>query len=256
MDTPTAQVTDLGTAFGVHLGENGASHVSVFDGEIEVEEPVSGFSKRLVEGEEVVVTPERKVEIVSFDATPYEKVWPVSTGIKSSTGSFELAPPWPRRLPLLASDDHAFVAPDGYRTKFDEPLKVNISRAGSVTIPDELSPVEIPAGTPLRSYILHYRPEELAPRRFPKRLKGAITFDQPIAGLIVLQKEFKASAGRFSKRRIGEMHPRRELELSGDAQGDRIELSADMRTLSVDLAGSRRAFDVIRVVVDASAPSS
>lgn len=255
VDTPTAQVTDLGTAFGIHLGDDGASHVSVFDGEVEVEEPHSGITKMLTEGEEVVVTSNQKLESVSLDLTPYEKMWPVSTGIKGSTGSFELAPPWPRRMPLLTSDEHVFVAPDGYRKSLEEPLKVNVSKPGAVAVPDDLSPKQIPAGTPLRSYILHYRPEIEAPRRFPIRLTGSITFDQPIAGVIVLNPEFAESAGRFSKRKTGEMHPRRELELVDDSKGDRVELSADMRTLTVDLAGSRKAFDVIRVVVDASAPS-
>lgn len=253
VDTPTAHVTDLGTAFGVHLGKDGASHVSVFDGEVEVEEPSSGTIKRLVEGEEVVVTPERAVESVLLDFTPYEKLWPISSGIEGSTGTFKLAPPWPRRLGLQMSSDHIFIVADGYRQKLGQPLKVNVSKAGSVVELSQLSPAEIPAESPLRSFILQYRPEEASPRRFPSRLKGTITFDQPVAGLIVLHEEFVASAGRFSSRKTGEAHPNRELELTGRPNGDRIELSEDRRTLSVDLAGSRKSFDIIRVVVDASA---
>lgn len=254
VDTPNAQVTDLGTAFGVRLDPDGASHVSVFDGEVEIEEPKSGALKRLTEGEEVVITSDRELETVPLDAAPYEKVWPVSSGIESSTGSFQLAPPWPRRLSLNTSDDYVFVVPDGYRMKLDQPLMVNISTAGKVADSDELSPAEISAGTPLRSYILHFRPEEIQPRRLANRLTGTITFDQPIAGLIVLHEELTASAARFSKRRAGEAHPRRELELSGKPAGDRITLSEDMRTLTVDLAASKKSFDLIRVVVDASAP--
>ncbi len=252
VDTPSAQITDLGTAFGVHLDSDGASHVSVFDGEVEVEEPASGTIKRLIEGEEVVVTPERSVESVPLDLTPYEKLWPISSGIEGSTGTFKLAPPWPRRLGLQMSNDHISIVADGYRQKLSEPLKVNISRAGNVSELDQLSPAEIPAGSPLRSYILQYRPEEVFSRRSPGRLKGTIRFDHPVAGLIVLHEEFKASAGLFSSRKTGEAHPNRELELTGRPNGDRIELSKDMHTLSVDLAGSRKSFDIIRVVVDAS----
>lgn len=255
VDTPTAQVTDLGTAFGVHLGEDGASHVSVFDGEVEVEASNSGTKQRLLEGEEVVVTPKQEIKAVNLDVTPYENVWPVSTGIKSSDGAFRLSPPWPRSLPLHTSDEYAFVTPDGYRMKLDRSLRVNASEPGSVAVPEDLSPTEIPAGTPLRSYILHYRPEILAPRRFPLRLSGSITFDRPISGVIVSSEEFLNSVGLFSGRKVGEKHPKRELELSGDSKGDRFSLSDDMRTLTVDLAGSRRAFDLIRVLVDASAPA-
>lgn len=254
VDTPTVQVTDLGTAFGVRLDSDGASHVSVFDGEVEISEPKSGTRKRLLEGEEVVITSEHEVETVPLDAAPYEKIWPVSSGIEGSTGSFQLAPPWPRRLSLNTSDDYVFVVPDGYRMELDQPLKVNISTVGKVADSDQLSPAEIPAGSPLRSFVLHFRPEEAQPRRLANRLTGTITFDRPIAGLIVLHEELTASAGRFSKRRVGEAHPRRELELNGKPIGDRITLSEDMRTLTVDLAASKKSFDLIRVVVDASAP--
>lgn len=253
VNTPTARITDLGTAFGVHLDSDGASHVSVFDGEVEVEEPASGTIKRLVEGQELVVTSERSVVSVPLDLKPYEKLWPISSGIEGSTGTFKLAPQWPRRLGLQMSNDHIFIVADGYRQKLSEPLKVNISTAGNVTEFDQLSPAEITAGSPLRSYILQYRPKEAFSRRFPGRLKGTISFDQPVAGLIVLHEEFKASAGRFSSRKTGEAHPNRALELTGRPNGDRIVLSEDMRTLSVDLAGSRKSFDIIRVVVDASA---
>ena len=118
---------------------------------------------------------------------------------------------------------------------------------------DQLSPAEIPAGEPVRSFLLHFRPEEAAPRRFSHRLAGTITFDRPIVGLIVLHDEIAASSGRFSTRKAGEGRPGRELELEGGIHGDRVELSEDRRTLSVDLAASLKGFDLIRVVVDASA---
>ncbi|MGY8675629.1 MAG: FecR domain-containing protein, partial [Verrucomicrobiia bacterium] len=84
VDTPTAEVTDLGTSFGIRLDPDGASHVSVFEGEVEVEEPDSGEKKLLKEGEEIFVTAEHKLESAKFDAKPYENIWPVSSGIVGS----------------------------------------------------------------------------------------------------------------------------------------------------------------------------
>ena len=127
VDTPNAQITDLGTAFGVALDPDGGSRVSVFEGEVEVEEPNSGDRKLLTEGQGAVVTSESKLESVTFDPTPFEKIWPASSGISGSTGSFQLAPPWPRKVALMSSDEHIFVIPDGYRTELDTPLKVNAS---------------------------------------------------------------------------------------------------------------------------------
>lgn len=251
VDTPTAEVVDLGTAFGVHLDEDGVSHVAVFDGEVEVSALGTDKKKRLTEGQEVIINSEHEVESVGIDVSPYEKLWPISTGIKGSSGSFKLAPPWPRRLGLSMSSENILVAANGYRRKLEQPLKVNITTAGKVANRDQLSPGIIPEGSPLRSYVLQYRPEEASPRRFPTRLRGTITFDQPVAGLIVLHEEFKTSSGLFSNRKTGEAHPKRELELNGSSNGDRVELSNDMHTLTVDLAASRKSFDLIRVVVHA-----
>jgi len=254
VDTPTAEVTDLGTSFGVHLDPDGASHVSVFEGEVEVAEPDSGEKKLLREGEEIVVTSERKLEAAVFDLEPYQRAWPVSTGIARASGAFELAPPWPRRLGLLSADDKILVAPDGYRLRLQFPLRVNISEPGTVENEDQLSPISIPPGTPLRSFILFYQPEENLPRRFSSRIQGSITFDRPIAGLIVLHEELRDSAGRFSARKLGGGQPRKQVELFGSPASDVITMSEDRRTLEVDLAAPGNSSDVIRVVVHAPGP--
>lgn len=252
--TPTAEVTDLGTSFGVHLDEDGASHVSVFDGEVEVAAFESGETKLLKEGEEIVVTSERKLEAAEFDATPYEKAWPVSTGIAGSSGAFELAPPWPRRLGLISIDDKILVVPDGYRRRLRFPLRVNISETGTVEDEEHLSPAAIPSGVPLRSFILFYQPRENLPRRLSSRIRGSITFDRPIAGLIVLHEELRDSAGRFSHRKIGAEQPRMQVEFFGAAASDVITLSENRKTLEVNLAAPGRSADVIRVLVHAGRP--
>ena len=96
VDTPTAQVIDLGTAFGIELGDNGVSHVSVFDGEVEVAVPKSATRQLLTEGEAVRVEQEN-IKPVDFDASVFDKIWPVSSGISRSTGAFRFAPPTGRQ---------------------------------------------------------------------------------------------------------------------------------------------------------------
>ncbi|MAD81024.1 MAG: iron dicitrate transport regulator FecR [Planctomycetaceae bacterium] len=252
VDTPTAEVTDLGTAFGIHLDENGVSRVSVFDGEVQVALPESAEKKILTEGEAVRVDAGANIAKVDFDAAPFEKIWPISSGIEGSTGAFRFAPPWPRRLRFVRSDDDIFVEPEGYVTTLTETLKVNISQPGEYVSEEDLTPSELSSGETVRSFILHYYPEEPRPIRRTERIAGSITFDGPVLGLIVLHEELEASARRFSQRAAGESHERRQLELRGRLVGDTVTLSQDRRTLSLDLASPRRTSDLVRVIVDAS----
>lgn len=253
VDTPTAEVTDLGTSFGVRLDADGTSHVSVFDGEVEVEEPESGVTKLLKEGESVQVTVGHKLEVTKFDAKPFESAWPISSGIVEANGAFQLAPPWPRRLSFIASDAHVYLVPDGYRRRLRSELRVNISRPGEVVTRDQLTPRVIHAGRPVQSFIIAHQPETLQQRDEVKRVTGTITFDRPIIGVIVSEEELRDSSDRFSKRRV-RPQPRRQLEFNGMPAGDRLTISEDRRTLSIDLAAPNRSIDVMRVIVDARPP--
>ncbi len=255
VETPTAEVIDLGTAFGVQLDEDGASHVSVFDGEVEVTLPESGDSKLVREGEAVRVETGESIASVTFDTGDFEKIWPISSGIERSTGAFRFVPPWPRKLRFVRSDDTIFVRPEGYVITLEEPLKVNISRPGKYISQEDLTPAEVPSGETVRSIILHYYPGEPRPPHRAERITGSITFDGPVLGLIVLHEELAASAQRFSLRRAGELHPRRQLEFREGPNGDVAALSEDRRTVTLDLASPKLTSDLVRVIVDASQPT-
>ena len=252
VDTPTAKFTDLGASFGLRLDENGTSHLSVFEGEVEVETDDSEEGQLLHEGESAIIEVDAELKKVELDTKSFEKVWPVSLGIAGSSGSFQLAPPWPRRLGLIKSDDYIFVVPDGYLKSLQEPVQVNITEPGKVDRLNQLSPGEVSTDFPVRSFLLHYQPEAVLPRKVANRLKGSITFDGPILGVIVLHEEFLSSQYRFSRRKTGVVKPRRQLDLNGTRTSDIVELSEDRRTLSVDLLSFRRSSDHIRVIVDAS----
>lgn len=246
VDTPTAEVVDLGTSFGVDL-RNGASQISVFDGEVEVTTTDASAKQLLTEGDSVRVGVDREIKTIDFDPKPFEKVWPVSSGIVGSSETFRFVPPWPKRFRFIESDDHIFVAPDGFDIELQEPLQVNISEPGEYAAINDLTPTELPAGARIRSFLLHYSPVGNFDPRNAKRMKGEITFDRPIVGLIVLQEELIASRGRFIRRAAGELLPRRDLEFRS-VDGDQISLSADQRTLKLDLVAPRLSSDLIRVI--------
>lgn len=260
VDTPTAQVVDLGTAFGIELDDDGFAEVSVFDGEVEVT-PASNSDKRLVhEGEAIRIAHSSNIENSDFDAAPFEKVWPISSGIVGSTGAFRFAPPWPRRLNLVQSDSEIFVLPEGYAQTLAEPIGVNVTLPGEYRVEAELTAGVLPAGTRVKSFLLQFKPvdqrdgepsppvDQLDPGDI-RRIVGDITFDRPVLGLIVRGDDLRASDGRFSERG-GQVPQRgRALELFGTPRDDVITLSEDRRTVKLDLAAFGLFSDHVRVIV-------
>ena len=254
VETPTAEITDLGTAFGLELDPSGASEVSVFSGEVTVAKRGSDIVQSIGEGQAVRIGSNQNPTPMTFDPSPFEKHWPISSGIDHSSGAFRLIPPW-RRLRFARSDRHIFVRQEGYIGTLNKPLAVNISQPGEYTQEAQLTPTELPTEQVVRSLILHYQPREPRIRNDVQRLIGEITFASPILGIITQHEELKASARRFSRMPAGEEHPRRELNLNGRPVGDRIELSQDRKTLRLDLASPRFSSDLIRVILDARGPS-
>lgn len=252
VDTPTAEVVDLGTSFGIDLREDGFSSVSVFDGEVEVAVPDAAEKHLLTEGESVRIGADRKIEKVDIDPERYAKVWPIFSGIVGSSEAFRFVPPWPKRIRFVTSDNDIFIATEGYAVDLNSELKVNITEPGDYARVNELTPLELPAGERVRSYILHYSPTtQVGPRR-AKRVSGSITFDRPVLGVIVEHEELLASSRRFTRRSAGEGQHRRELNLIGDDAGDRITLSKDRKTVTLDLISPGKSSDLVRVIVDSS----
>lgn len=255
VDTPSAQVIDLGTSFGIDLTHDGFSNVSVFDGEVEVA-PLDSSQREttarrlLSEGESVRIGTGYEIADIAFDPKPFEKIWPFASGIVGSTDTISFVPPWPRRIRFVKSDNQIFVRPEGHAVQLETELKVNISEPGDCAELGDLSPATLQSKEAVRSYVLHFSPETQHVERRAKRVTGSITFDRPILGIIVRHDELLASSHRFGRRGVGEAHPRRELNLTGDDAGDRITLSEDRKTVTLDLISPRRTSDLVRVIVD------
>ncbi|MEM1228789.1 MAG: FecR domain-containing protein [Planctomycetota bacterium] len=248
--TPTAEVVDLGTSFGIDLREEGFSNVSVFDGEVEVTALDASETRLLVEGESVRVGMSDVMEDIGFDSEAFERLWPIASGIVGSSRSIRFVPPWPRDIRLVESDRHVFVANEARRVALTAPLPVNVSQPGQYATLSDLTPQSVSTGSKIRSYILHFSPTERGRPRRSRRVTGSITFDRPVLGLIVQGDELLTSGRRLRRRGVGEASPRRELQLSGNSDGDRVSLSDDRRTVSVDLVSRGHASDLVRVIVD------
>lgn len=263
VDTPTAEVVDLGTVFGVEVDRDGTAEVLVFDGEVEVQRDGQNEKLSIKEGQAVRVGKATSVESIEFDETPYEKVWPIASGIAGSSGAFRFAPPWPRPMGLVQSNTEIFVFPEGYPLTLDRPLSVDITTSGEHRAASELSADVLPVGTRVKSFLLQFRPLERGdttsrvetklpdPEKL-KRIVGEITFDQNVLGLIVTGSSLRSSDGRFSVRGGQVPQKGRALELNGTPRDDVVSLSEDRRTVKLDLAAFGVFADQVRVVVDGS----
>lgn len=252
VDTPSAQVIDLGTSFGIDIGNDGFSSVSVFDGEVEVAPHDAARKRLLTEGESVRIGADYEVEEIDLDPKQFEKMWPTASGIAGSSDSVSLVPPWPKQIRFVQSDDEIFIRPEGQSVRLKSELIVNISEPSEYSSVDDLTPATLEANRFVRSYILHYSPaSQLGPRR-AKRVVGSITFARPVLGLMVNHEELAASSRRFGRRGAGEGNQRRELNLTGDEITDRVALSEDRKTLTLDLVAPGRSSDLVRVIVEGS----
>lgn len=253
VDTPSAEVVDLGTSFGIDLRDEGFADVSVFDGEVEIALRDASEKHLLTEGDSVRIGGDRQIERVEIQPERYERVWPISSGIAGSTESFRFLPPWPKRVRFVNSDEHIFVAVEGGAVDLTSKLLLDVSEPGECSLVSELTPLELGEGERIRSYFLHFHPVRQRGVRRADRVSGSITFDRPILGLIIQHEQLLDSSRRFGWRAAGEANRRRELDLTGGLDGDRVSLSNDRRTLTVDLISPGRSSDLIRVIVDAAA---
>lgn len=261
VDTPSAQVIDLGTAFGIELDREGLSKVSVFDGEVEVVTDKDHQKRLLTEGQSLELSSDGSMSDIAFETQRFEKLWPFSSGIVKSTGAFRFAPPWPRLVNRIQSDRRVFVLPEGYATRVQSPCSVDITEPGQYTKATQLLPSVIPTDRRVRSFLLMFNPEVPADaptkRQRPmirdlELVEGSITFQQPILGVIVQDKTLFATDGRFSFRSAASLPFGQGLELDATRISDIITLSEDRRTIDLSLMSFGRRGDHVRVIVDAS----
>lgn len=254
VDTPAAQVVDLGTAFGIEQHADGTSKVLVFDGEVEVVSRKDSDKRLLTEGKAIQLAADGSVSEAEFSSQQFEKLWPAASGIAGSTGAFEFAPQWPRMLRRIESDTKIFVLPEGYPRELDQPCPIDKSADGS-------SESVIPTGQRVRSFLLQFNSVDSGKRgpgnnqRNRRRIGGSITFDRPVLGLIIKTETLEATDELFLLDRAGGLFGR-GLELWPPRIADVVTLSDDRHTLTLDLFVVDRLNDHVRVIVDAALDSA
>ena len=261
VDTISAHVVDLGTSFGVSVGENGQTKVCVFDGEVEVSSSkTSGVSKltQLVrEGEAVRTKVDSSViDSVSYETAQFENAWPVNYGVLQTTGSMRFVSPGPNFHPGNYEDnEHIVVFPEKRDFKASESIRVDMIDPGEYEKShyDE-KPTLVP-NRAMTSYLLQLDayPEGKNPNR-RRSVRGQITFANPIVGVVTEDRLLNQSEVVFGM--PGADYPSArtiEPRPEGDQRPgfDKLILTADRHSLILELRENPGHLDQVRVLVEA-----
>jgi hypothetical protein len=258
IDTSTARVVDLGTAFGISVGDDGLTEVCVFDGEVEVDyrakESVDTPKRRVSEGQAVQASrASSTIDSVEFETARYERAWPVNSGVLQTTGLMKFVSPGPGFVPGRYEDtEHIVVFSERRNVLLEEPLPVDLAEPGEYERLRRREQHVLQPGQRVRSYLLQLDP---VGRRILKgsdkpRVFGQITFDSSIVGLIASQRNLSETDALFGDPDGDYGDLARGVEPSpNDRDGkDAVILAADQRTLILNLAAAS-AVDQIRVLV-------
>ncbi|MCP4892179.1 MAG: hypothetical protein GY904_37015 [Planctomycetaceae bacterium] len=261
IETPALQVVDLGTAFGVSVGNDGLTNVSVFEGEVEVnsQSENSGHvpAQRIVEGHAIRADrTSSTIETVEFETESFERAWPINSGVLQTTGVMKFVSPGPGFVPGRFEDsEHIVVFPERRNVLLESALRVDVMEPGEYRRLRDQPTLSLSTSNRVRSYLLQLNPSD----RNRTMVMGQITFDRPILGLIASSRKLAESdsvlghsEGIYEQSRRGIEAPRKDPP--GKPDRDTVVLAADKRTLILSL-GAGSALDQIRVIVDDTKPT-
>jgi len=261
VDTISAHVVDLGTSFGVSVGEDGQTEVCVFDGEVEVSSSkTSGANKvtQLVrEGEAVRTKVDSSViDSVSYETAQFENAWPVNSGVLQTTGSMRFVSPGPDFHPGNYEDnEHIVVFPERRGFVSAETIRVDLIDPGEYAKSLYRDKPALSPGRRLTSYLLQLDayPEGENPNR-RRSVRGQITFAKPIVGVITMDRLLKESEAVFGMPDVDYPTARNiEPRPEGDQRPgfDKLILTADRHSLILELRENPGHLDQVRVLVEA-----
>lgn len=259
VDTDTAHIVDLGTAFGVSVGDDGTTDVCVFEGEVEVTRNGSTSSQpSLVREGQAVRASEQSptVDSTDYEVTPFEGAWPVNSGVLQTTGSIRFVSPGPDFHPgNYADNEHLVVFPERSGVVLKEVIRVDLEDPGEYAKSRYQEKRTLSVGRRVTSYLLQF--DAIPSKQFPNRkrtVRGQITFAQPIVGVIAETRLLKESEAIFGNPDVDYPTPRAvEPRPEGDERPgfDSVILAADQRTLILDLKVAPHKLDQLRVLVAA-----
>jgi hypothetical protein len=259
VDTETAHVVDLGTAFGVSVGDDGTTDVCVFEGEVSVSRKGSSAQQPSLvrEGQAVRASEQSQtIDSTDYEVTPFKDAWPFNSGILQTTGSIRCVSPGPDFHPDNYEDnEHIVVYPERSGVIPKETIRVDLVDPGQYARSRYQEKQTLPAGRRVTSYLLQFN--AFPTGQFPNQkrsVRGQITFAKPIVGVIATTRLLKESEAVFGNPDVDYPTPRSvEPRPESDQRPgfDSVILAADQRTLILDLQVAPDKLDQLRVLVEA-----
>ncbi len=241
--TPYQRVTDLGTSFGVNVDTTGKTAISVFEGEIELED-----HRRLIGGQTVALTAkEESLHEIPYAVGQFLDTWRVSFGVEQLIGDVRVASPSERHSPGSVSDGNSLLLfPEREDALLKQGYVVDGIEPGIYQRPFRKHTVKLTQDVRIDSFLLQYNPirGDLGARN--QKFQGELHFDRPIVALI-LQKELLDSSDTMLALPGTDF---RNIFRRGINDTDVVNLSADRRVLRVTL-NVKNGVDQIRVLVAA-----
>lgn len=261
IDTDSAHVVDLGTAFGVSVSDAGLTDVCVFEGEVEVSAPPTAPNSMtpqlLKEGEAIRSSKaSNSIDSVVFEASQFENAWPMSSGVLQTTGAIRFVSPGPGFHPGNYQDnEHIVVFPEREGVLPRENVRVDMVDPGVYAKSPYREKRLLATGQRITSYLLQLDafPEGKNPGR-RRSVSGQITFANPIVGVITMDRLLRESEVIFGVPDVAYPSPRTiEPRPEGDERRgfDSLVLAADRRTLFVELQENPGHLDQVRVLIEA-----
>lgn len=244
--TPHQRVTDLGTSFGVDVDTTGDTAISVFEGEVELED-----HRRLVGGQTVALTAtEKSPRGIPYAINHFLDTWRVSFGVEQLVGDVRVASPNERHSPGVARDsDSLLLFPEREDVLLKSGYVVDGLEPRTYRRPFRKHTVKLTESVRVDSFLLQYNPghdDESVNQKF----QGELHFDRPVIALILQEDLLDSSDAQLALPETDF----RDIFRRGINTDDVITLSPDRRVLHVALDVSD-GVDQIRVLVAADTNS-
>ena len=222
--TPTAEVVDFGTEFRVqHLPAKGTD-VSVRQGRVQASlldqlgQPTQLLELTDHRAAEFPISARtaREVNYQPQDFTPIDRI---RGGIRSIDGMLRTTPQAPASLlnGQVLTHNHVLIIPEQQQVVLDRDLVLDGLEG----------PTRIPAGSSVSSYLVHYDP----PADLSRAPRGAVTFNDQIAAVIVKTADLSATDALLGLPGTEfESESYRGLEFGLDE--DMVQVSTDRHTVS------------------------
>jgi hypothetical protein len=253
IETPSVEVVDLGTEFGVSVNEAGESDVHVFKGLVEARLPGDGTQPgSLVElgtdqGRRFTRDADASDALVNAADFPPPPTPLADDPRAHGAVHFLRQPPVSVETGRLQSDEFILLFREREHIDLDRETLVTFVKPGRYLADKDKPRAKVAPSKRISSYLVHYDPVRRAQAH---RREGSVTFSGQILGVLI-----KDGPLNLSDQVLG--HPfviydrdegRGSERKKKNASGDEITLSKDRRTLHFNLA-VKGDLDQIRVIV-------